>query len=259
MQKWCPEPFDDFSGPVASVAGAVLDAEAAFTANSEEGAGTTKDRGRLFLSESGFQGPEAMMAHLTPEERAQVYELVEQDLTVEYEARERELALAQATELEKTRQAFDQALGAWSTRITEAQARHCKDVAEAAARITLVLAEKIIRSKVETDPEILRRGLETALFKLEERRGITVIVNPDEAAWLESQPEILEKQGITQVQADRRIEKGGCMIRTENREWDATLKGQLSYLGDLVEEMVATQEPPDLNQEDDKDVDPGLD
>jgi len=259
MQKWCPEPFDDMAGPVAAVAGAVRDAEASFTANREAPFGQGLDRSSLFMSESRFQEPENLMAHLPPEERAQVYDLVAQDLRREYEEREKEMALAQATEMENARQGFDAALDQWSGRITEAQARHCKAVSEAAARITLILAEKVIRSKVENDPAILMRGLETALFKLDERRGITVVVHPEEAGWLESRPEVLAKLGIEQVQADRRIDKGGCLVRTDTREWDATLKGQLSYLNDLVEEMVATQEHPDLNLEDDTDVDPGLD
>ncbi|PID80532.1 hypothetical protein CSA17_03295 [bacterium DOLJORAL78_65_58] len=256
MRKWCPEPFDDTSGVVAPAAGAPRDAATVFTAAREEAAEWETDRRRLFMSESGFQGPETMMAHLTSEERSQLYDLVEQDLSAAYQEREREMAQAQASELEKARQDFAHALDTWSERISASRARHCQEVAAAAARITLVLAEKIIRGKVETDPEILRRGLETALFKLEERQDITVVAHPDEAEWLESQPEVLRKQGITQVQADRRVDKGGCLIRTETREWDATLKGQLAYLGDLVEEMIATQETPDLNREDATDADP---
>ncbi len=260
MQKWLPEPFDDFNGPVATVAGAMLEAQSqAFQSGAPTGDTPGGDLNRLFMSEKGFQGPEAMMSHLTPEERAQVFDLVEQDIRVEYEKREKELILSHAAELENVRQAFDTALQEWTTRITEAQARHLKTTAEAAARMTLTLAEKMVRSKVAEDSSVLMRALETALFKLEGARDTTVSLNPEEAEWLQSRPEVLEKMGIANIVADRRIDKGGCMVRTERKEWDATLKGQLSYLSELVEEMISTQEDPDLNAKDDTDVDPGLD
>lgn len=260
MQKWLPEPFEDFSAPVAAVAGAVLDAQAAtFETAAAETADEATDRDRLFLSEKGFKGPEAMMSHLTPEERAQVFDLVEQDISRDYEEREKEIVKENARQLEEARQNFDLALDQWTARLAAAQAEHLRETAAAAARLALQLAEKIIRDRVVEDPSVLTRGLETALFKLEGARGVTVCVNPEETDWLKEKGALLERLGIEQVLADRRVERGGCLVRTELKEWDATIKGQLAYLSELVEEMIATQDPPDLSGKDDTDVDPGLD
>ena len=83
MQKWSPEPFD--ARPVATAPPGAQERFAALDdAQRDEGA-------RLFRRESGFTDTKSLMASLTRDERAQVYELVEMDLEADY--REREAAL----------------------------------------------------------------------------------------------------------------------------------------------------------------------
>lgn len=265
MQKWLPDAFLELPGAAIEAEDAGFQASRA--APQEEGAAQSQ----IFLSEKGFQNIGSTMSHLTPDERAQIFELVEQDLSRQYEVRAREMAQAQATELEITRQGFQQALDQWSRLLANAQAEYLKATAGEAARLAIQLAEKIIRDRVQEDRSVLVRGMETALFKLEGARATTVSVHPEEATWLETHPEVLERLGVGQVLADRRVDKGGCLVRTEHREWDATIKGQLSYLTELVEEMIATQDAPDLsidpplqestdqNEKDDTDVAPSLD
>ena len=100
--------------------------------------------------------------------------------------------------------------------------------------------------------------IETALFKIDGTKSLCVSVNPLQAEWLETQDDVKKKLGITEVVSDRRIEAGGCLIKTENQEWDVTVNGQLKYLSDLVEEMITTADAPELSGEEGTDAETSL-
>ncbi len=256
MQKWLP---DDFASGNTATAAVVHPDGGAFESNSLESDIHQDEKNRLFLSESGFSGPEAIMTHLTREERAQVFELVEQDITKIYEEREVELRLSLEADQNKNRQDFDQAFNTWTENLQLSLASHLKETADASARLAIQLAGKIVRETIKLDDEVLIRAMEATLFKIEGTKTITVSLNPTQAEWLENQAGLKEKLGIGQIVSDRRVEAGGCLISTEKQEWDATIESQLNYLGELVEEMIATAKEPDLSGEDGKDATLGLD
>ncbi len=249
MQKWLPDAFStEASTPAAVVHGDDLgfESEQALQSNPqdvEDGQATKK---RLFMSESGFSGPQAIMNHLTPDERAQVFELVEQDISRDFTKRETELRAQLASDFDQAQKNFLDTMESFSQNLQQAMATHMKEVADMSARLALQLAEKIVRSRVEADPDILIKALETTLFKVDSSKSIIVNVNPEQVELLDNQPQLLERLGINQVVADRRVDPGGCLVRTEKMEWDATLKGQLEYLNEVVEEMIATGDQPDL-------------
>jgi len=255
MQKWLPDEFSSDFAPAATLAQAGAGAFESEKSNQQTG---QSDNQRLFLSESGFSGPEAIMAHLTREERAQVFELVEQDIKAEYEEREKELRAKLAADKEESHRNFEEALTVWSDKITQAMSNHMKETADAAARLAVQLAEKVVRKNVSLDNEVLLRAIETALFKIDTSKTLTLNINPAQAQWLETLPQVIEKFGIEQIVSDRRIEPGGCLIKTEKQEWDVTVSGQLNYLSELVEEMITTADAPDLTGEDGKDAEPVL-
>ncbi len=256
MQKWLPDSF----GSDGATATAVLHTDdAIFEAEDTAPGDPLDDKNRLFMSESGFSGPEAIMAHLTREERAQVFELVEQDIAKVYEDQEVELRTKLEADLDEARQGFDTALATFSVHLKQAMENHIKETADASARLATQLAEKIVRKKVSMDQEILARAIETALFKIEGTKSITVSVNPGQAEWLEAHDGVREKLGIQEIVSDRRIEPGGCLLKTEKQEWDATVSGQLKYLSELVEEMIITGDAPDLSGEEGTDAKPDLD
>ncbi len=256
MQKWLP---DDFGTPDATAAAVVHADDSIFESDADAAGSEVTESSRLFLSESGFSGPEAIMAHLTKEERAQVFELAEQDITKIYEERENELRTKMDNDLNELRQGFDTAFSSWSQNIHRAMATHMKETADASARMAVQIAEKIIRQKINVDHDILLRALETALFKIDGNKSVIINVNPLQAEWLESHAEVRKKLGIQQVVADRRIEPGGCVVKTEKEEWDATISSQLEYLSEMVEEMITTGDEPDLSAEDGTDAEPSLD
>jgi len=249
MQKWLPDAFSTEASAPAAVVQAddlAFESEQSLPSNPldvDDGQATRK---RLFMSESGFSGPQAIMSHMTPEERAQVFELVEQDISRDFKKRELELREQLATDLDLAQQNFQDTMESFSQNLQQAMATHMKEVADMSARLAIQLAEKIVRSRVEADPEILIKALETTLFKFDSSKSVIVNVNPEQVELLENQPQLLERLGINQVVADRRVDPGGCLVRTEKLEWDATIKGQLEYLNEVVEEMIATGDKPDL-------------
>ncbi len=252
MQKWLPDAFQPEAGAAATV---VHQDDGFFETDLKEAPQHSDENQRLFMSESGFAGPEAIMSHLTREERAQVFELVEQDITREYEVRETELRKKMQEDLDLAKGDFEETLASWTEELTQTLSAHLKETTDATARLTVKIAEKIIRKQTDIDTGVLLRALETTLFKLDGTKQVVISVNPKEAEWLESQPQVLKKLGITQVVADRRVAKGGCLVRTEKQEWDATIKGQLDFLTEMVEEMITTSDQPDLTGEGQPDAD----
>ncbi|MCP4293663.1 MAG: hypothetical protein GY780_17690 [bacterium] len=256
MQKWLPDAFtvEKPTGTAAQVQ----------TPNNFEAEGLSdhqeqNDRNRMFMSESGFAGPETIMGHLTPEERNQVFDLVEQDIQRVFEAQENELIKNNQIELERVKTEFESTFNNWSAQLQDAMANHMKETADASARMALILAEKVIRKKIDSDPEILIRALETTLFKMDGKKTLTVSIHPEQVDLLNKQTELMERLGIDQVVSDRRVDPGGCIVQTEKQEWDATIKGQIESLGEIIEEMISTGETPDLSVEGKSDDNPILD
>ena len=185
------------------------------------------------------------MAGLNPQERAMVFELVEQDVAREYAAREtalrQELEAARRAELDELRLVQDTFAAHWH----EQQERSAQQIAVAAARLAVQVAGKLARIRAERDPEMLVRALETVFYAAAARGPLTVTVHPDEAAWLESRDDLRERLRIGTVVADRRIARGGCVVGADGREWDATLEGQLESLGEIVEDWLTSDNAPD--------------
>ncbi len=254
MQKWLP---DEFSSSSRTSVAANTDPSVFESDNSRSDAIQTENQ-RLFMSESGFSGPDAIMAHLTREERAQVFELVEQDIKAEYQERETELREQFQKDLSSVENQFTETFNQWTENLHRAMAIHMKETADASARLAVQLAEKIVRQKIIMDNEILVKAIETALFKIDGTKSITVNINPEQAQWLESQDQLREKLGIEQIVSDRRIDPGGCLVKTEKQQWDVTIAGQLNYLSELVEEMITTADAPALAGEEGTDAEPIL-
>jgi flagellar biosynthesis/type III secretory pathway protein FliH len=76
--------------------------------------------------------------------------------------------------------------------------------------------------------------VELLLLRLAGSVSLRLTVNPADAAWLREQPELLARLRVVEVDEDRRIERGGCRIQSDQREWDATLRGQLSALEEAI-------------------------
>jgi flagellar biosynthesis/type III secretory pathway protein FliH len=233
MQKWCPEPL---APDTARDRGFV-----AVAAAPGERTG--------FRPEAGFADQANLLGQLSREERAQLVDLVELDLRAEYEARltaaTAEMAAAHAAELADARAAIaccEQSFAAGAVTAFETATR---DLADAAVTLAVQLAEKMVRARVEADTGVLVRALETILFKAEPGVQLDVTCHPDDAALFTGSPELRARLRIGEVKPDRRIERGGCLVRAGDLEWDATLQRQLSVLEEVARAALAGDAAPE--------------
>jgi flagellar biosynthesis/type III secretory pathway protein FliH len=52
---------------------------------------------------------------------------------------------------------------------------------------------------------------------------------------------------IEKITPDRRIERGGCLAKAGDQMWDASLRGQLDALTELVDEIMSSENVPEEN------------
>ncbi len=239
MLKWSPEPFDAAESVTAS---AVVDSTEFEPAAAVVGAIGGEAEARQFRSEAGFVDPKSLMNSLTQEERSQVYELVEMDLADEYKAREQKLTSDFEARLAEVRAESESNFANWTRDIAHAVQQELKEASEAAARLAVEVAGKIVRREVAAEPQVLARAIETTIYKISESSPLTIQANPEDAAWLSDKAELLARLHIGEIVPDRRIERGGCLIQAGGREWDATLTRQMGSLSAIVDEMIATAE-----------------
>lgn len=254
MQSWCPREFDLESehGPVLGAddpAGPTP--EAVVTSAVPFASGTAG-----FRRDAGYNDPGTILNHMSPQERAVVFELVELEVAAQYERREQKWLDEQQAKQEAETNEFRAATRTWAAEFSAQRDMEMRDLAAACARLALDLAEKLVRGRVADDPEVVVRAVETALRAGDMGGGLTVTAAPEDAAWLEADDELRDRLGIARVVADRRISRGGCQVADGNREWNATLEGQLATLGEVIEEWIVT-ESQDQDMGDEPGGDPG--
>lgn len=232
MQKWCPEPLAGASGSAAGFESTPL-AAAPDAAGDQHG----------FRPEQGFAAADGLLRSLSRDERAQVMALLEQDLRREYEQRHQESTSALETAAHEAHRAATEALAQWQAGLATALRQEIDATLASWARrlgeIAVLMATRVVRREVQLDPQILVRAVETVLFKAEAGRPLTVTAHPDDAAWLEQSPELRDQLRISAIKTDRRVERGGCLVHSDQIEWDATVERQLAVLGEVVDEALA--------------------
>ena len=110
----------------------------------------------------------------------------------------------------------------------------------AAVELALKIAEQALQGAIAVEPERIVAVVRGALRRLIERERVTILVAPDDLdAVREHAPALVaELGGIDhyEVQADRRVGRGGAMVRTGEAEVDATLETKLVRAREVIEE-----------------------
>ena len=108
-----------------------------------------------------------------------------------------------------------------------------------AIELSLQLAEKIVAGALAVESERIVDVVRGALRRLSDRRRVTIVVNPDDLETVRAATDRLlsELGGIEhcEVQAERRINAGGALVRTEEGQIDARVQTQLVRARELVE------------------------
>jgi flagellar assembly protein FliH len=113
---------------------------------------------------------------------------------------------------------------------------------ERAVELALALTTKILGVSLETDPALVLEIVRGTLRRMADRDGIVVEVNPaDHELVAAAMGEIVEELGGVhrfEVMAERRVERGGCIVRTVEGEVDAQISIQLEEAGEILRRTV---------------------
>ncbi len=115
--------------------------------------------------------------------------------------------------------------------------RHAVDLA-------LLLAEKIIGGTIAVQPEHVVEAVRGALRGIVERERITVLVHPEDLELVRNAMDDMRATlgGIEhcEVQAERRVSRGGAVVRTADGDVDARAETKLQRAREVVETALST-------------------
>jgi flagellar assembly protein FliH len=116
--------------------------------------------------------------------------------------------------------------------VRELEASHADRVEAQSVELSVRIAEKVVAGAVEVAPERLLDVVRGALRTMIERERVTALVNPADVALLrEAMPDL-------DVHEERRVARGGAIIRTSYGEVDAQLDSKLALAREaIVEEL----------------------
>jgi flagellar assembly protein FliH len=114
-------------------------------------------------------------------------------------------------------------------------------------RFAFALASKLTHRVIEHDPAVVRDQLAEALSLLCRPSAVSITVNPDDRAHIESVlNEIVTVCGTcehAELRDDASVSRGGCILRTASGEIDATIDTQLERIAaSLLPQKVASGE-----------------
>jgi flagellar assembly protein FliH len=117
--------------------------------------------------------------------------------------------------------------------------RLAQEIERDAVDLALALAAKVLAGTLAVQPERVLEVVRGALRRVVDRRQITVLVDPaDFQAARAAITEVAAQAGgieHCELQADRRVGRGGAIVRTLESEVDATVATQLERAREVVE------------------------
>ena len=118
-------------------------------------------------------------------------------------------------------------------------------VERAAVGLALQIAEQALRAAVAAHPERVMDAVEGALRGLVERERVTILVHPDDLDAVRSGigPLMGELGGVGhwEVQAERRVTRGGAVVRTSEGEVDASLETKIARAREVLDDELAAR------------------
>jgi flagellar assembly protein FliH len=134
----------------------------------------------------------------------------------------------------------EQALHAAAAALEADRAAMADRVERSAVELSLRIAEQVIRSAVAANPDVVLDAVQGALRALVERERVLVLVNPDDLeivrAGLGALTDELGGVGSWEVQAERRVTRGGAVVRTADGEVDASLEAKIARAREALDD-----------------------
>ncbi len=132
-----------------------------------------------------------------------------------------------------------QALAAALDEVAEERRRSTDVLEREAVELALQLAEKVICGALEVQPERVLDVVRGALRRVVDRERVTVLVNPGDLELVRdaagSLTGALGGMERLEIQEERRVPRGGCVLRPADGEIDARIGEQLSRARELME------------------------
>lgn len=128
------------------------------------------------------------------------------------------------------------ALASAAARLDEAGAVAAAAAEPRAVELALRIAEKVLGGELEARPEMVLDVVRGALRRLTEPLPATLLVNPADAELVRASIAdfSVEHGSELSVREERRIERGGCVVRTQAGEIDAQITAQLERAAKVV-------------------------
>jgi flagellar assembly protein FliH len=137
--------------------------------------------------------------------------------------------------------ALEPALAALTQAVADVHAQQVEAASQLerrAVELGLALARKILAGALDVEPERVLEAVTGALRGIVERERVTVLVNPDDLEIVREAMDNLKASlgGIEhcEVQAERRVGRGGCIVRTPVGDVDARVETKLERAGEVV-------------------------
>jgi flagellar assembly protein FliH len=144
--------------------------------------------------------------------------------------------------------ALSPALEALQTSVSAAQAERiaAADQLEIhAVDLALFLAEKVLQGALAVEPGRVVEAVRGALRGIVERERVTVLVHPED---LELVREAMDEMRATlggiehcEVQAERRVSRGGAIVRTQDGDVDARVETKLLRAREVVQNALGVE------------------
>ena len=107
--------------------------------------------------------------------------------------------------------------------------------------LALQVAEKIIGEEITARPDIVVKTLDFALTRVTDMESVTIRVNPEDLALVQSQEEryrdLLAQVKKLEFVSSPKIQRGGVFIETSSGTVDATIKTQLSVIAEVFRNL----------------------
>ena len=122
--------------------------------------------------------------------------------------------------------------------VREQQLQAADDLERRAVELGLALARKVVGGTLEVKPEKVIDTVTGALRGIVERERVIVLVNPDDLEIVREAMEGIRASlgGMEHcvVEAERRVGRGGCLVRTPVGDIDARVETKLERAGEVV-------------------------
>jgi flagellar assembly protein FliH len=133
-----------------------------------------------------------------------------------------------------------EALAAAEAQVRASLTEFTAEAERAAVSLAMEIARKVVAAELETRPELVLEVVSSALRRATERDRLVVEVSPQDFPLIRDAADDLAGRlgGIQRLEvvAERRVERGGCIVRTPEGEIDGRISEQMERLAEVFDE-----------------------